>query len=126
MSVGTNEPSKRNEALEVHHKSSSLKVPAHQMTRIPPQLATVYEDSRGSPHRDRGSNVGGHSLDHSLPVVLPSKRMSSPGGVPENSKKKQKQNGLPGCPVCLGPQHPLENCPVFHQDTHRFVCGSTR
>ncbi|KAF8140421.1 hypothetical protein EV363DRAFT_1153685 [Boletus edulis] len=57
----------------------------------------------------------------SLPVVLPSKRASSPGAVPEGSSKKQKQNGSSGCPVCLGPHHPLENCPVLHQDTHSIT-----
>ncbi|KAF8560206.1 hypothetical protein OG21DRAFT_38190 [Imleria badia] len=58
---------------------------------------------------------------HPLPVVLPSKRMSSPGAVPESSSKKQKHNGFSGCPVCLGPYHPLENCPVTHQDTHSIT-----
>ena len=60
------------------------------------------------------------------PAMLPSKRMSSPGTVPENSSKKQKQSDFSGCPVCLGPHHPLKKCPVTHQDTQRFVCSRTR
>lgn len=126
-SVKTDGSDRREVALEDHHKSSSLKVPEHKVARIPPpQPAVVYEDHWGSFHRDLGTIVGGHStlpLDRPLPVVLSSKRMSSPGGVPENPSKKQKQNGFSGCPVCLGPYHPIENCPVVHQDTHRYVCS---
>lgn len=128
-SVKTNESSKRDAALEDHHKSSSLKMLEHEVTRIPPQLAVVHDNSRESFHRHPGSVASGHPtlpLDRSLPVMLPSKRLSSPGGVPENPSKKQKQNRFSGCPVCLGPLHPVESCPVVHEDTYRFVCSYTR
>ena len=60
---------------------------------------------------------------HLVPVVLPSKRVSFPDALPESSSKKQKQNGISGCPVCLGSHHPLESCPALHQDTQRLVCS---
>ena len=119
----TNDSSKRAKASTDYHGSTSLQVPAHDAT------TALQPDSRASVNQDRGSATNKHSIlpiDRLSPMVAPYKRLSSPGGVTESSPKKQKKDALSDCPVCFGPYHPLENCPVLHQDTHRSVFNWTR